>query len=101
MWDAFPLILKWLAVGLALSPLVLGLASAMVEGSILPRFIPRAEIDRLADDIMRRYPDDPEEVAYNEEYASWHRSEMYDQGKWHRVRKEIQRRLIAAVFVEE
>jgi hypothetical protein len=84
---------KWLFVGIALAPMVIGIGWGIYEGSILPRLIPRAEIDALTDDIMRRYPNDPEDAAFNETYSAWHRSNSFEQGKWHRVRKEVRRRL--------
>jgi hypothetical protein len=64
-----------------------------VEDVILPRFIPRIEIDRLADSIMRRYPTNPEKAALREEHAAWYRSDGFEQGKWRRVRKAIRARL--------
>ena len=70
MGDWFWTGLKWLAVALAVSPIVIGVCWAVVEGSILPRFIPREDIEGLADDIMRRYPADPEEAAFIEEHAA-------------------------------
>jgi hypothetical protein len=84
---------KWLFVGIALAPMVIGIGWGIYEGSILPRLIPRAEIDALTDEIMRRYPDDPEDAAFNETYNAWHRSNSFEQGKWHRVRKEVRRRM--------
>jgi hypothetical protein len=92
-WDTIAAIAKWLGIFIALSPIIGGIGWGIVEGMILPRFIPRAEIDHLADDIMRRWPEDPESAAFIEEHAAWYRSQGYEQGKWHRVRKEIQRRL--------
>jgi hypothetical protein len=91
------LVLKWMLFALALSPIVIGIGWAIVEGSILPRLIPRAEIERLADDLMRRYPADPEEAAFIEEQAAWFRSEGREQGKWHRVRRLIRLRLRASI----
>lgn len=93
--DWFSEALKWLLVGIALAPIIIGIGWSIVEGSILPRMIPRAEIASLADDIIRRHPDTPEYVAYIEEHAAWFRSHTFEQGKWHRVRKEIRRRLEA------
>jgi len=93
MWDTAVVIAKWIALLLAISPIVLGIGWGIVEGSILPRLISRAEIHVLANTLMQRRPDDPEEAAFIEEYAAWYRSESYEQGKWRRVRKEIRRRL--------
>jgi hypothetical protein len=87
------LVLKWALIALVLSPIVIGIGWGIVEGSILPRLISRAEIEHLADDLMRRYPADPEEAAFVEEHTAWYRSESYEQGKWHRVRKLIRQRL--------
>lgn len=94
--DTFYEVLRWLLVGIALSPIIIGLGWSIVEGSILPRLIPRAEIATLADDFMRRYPDNPEFAAFIEEEAAWFRSQTFEQGKWHQVRKEIRRRLETA-----
>jgi hypothetical protein len=94
--DAFSDALKWLLVGIALAPMVVGIGWGIYEGSILPRLIARADIDALADEIMRRYPDNPEEAAFIEEHAAWFRSHSFEQGRWRRVRKEVRRRLISA-----
>jgi len=59
------------------------------EFHILPRRIPREEIERLADEIRRKHPDDPDYLAYVEERAAWHRSDTFEQGKWRRVRREL------------
>lgn len=94
--DGFSEALKWLLVGITLAPIIIGIGWPIVEGSILPRLIPNAEIAALADDFLRRYPDNAEYVAYIEEHAAWFRSHTFEQGKWHRVRKEIRRRLKAS-----
>ncbi|MFG1364121.1 hypothetical protein [Xanthobacter versatilis] len=87
--------LKWLLIVAALSPIVLGIAWAICEGSVLPRLLPRAEIEAMADDVIRDHPDDPEEWAFMEEHAAWYRSHSFEHGKWHRVHKVIRRRLLA------
>ncbi len=89
MWDTALVILKWTMIALALSPIIIGLGWSIIEGSILPRLIPRAEIATLADDFLRRYPDDPEYAAFIKEQAAWFRSDAFEQGKWSRVRKLI------------
>lgn len=93
MSDCLLLIIKWALIAAALSPMVIGIGWAIVEGALLPRLIPRAEIERLADEVMARHPDDPEHAAFIEEHAAWFRSESLDQGRWRRVRKAIRRRL--------
>lgn len=86
---------KWLAIAIAMSPIVIGIGWAIVEGSILPRLVPREEIEAMAAEVMRDHPEDPEEWAFTEEHAAWYRSLSFEQGKWHRVRKAIRRRLRA------
>lgn len=93
MADSILLVLKWAFLALALSPVIAGIGWAIIVGMILPRLIPRAEIERLADEVMARHPDAPEEAAFVEEHAAWYRSESNEQGKWRRVRKAIRRRL--------
>lgn len=95
MPDWLWLALKWLVIAAAASPIVLGIGWAVVEISILPRLVPRAEIEAMADAVMRDHPDDPEEWAFMEEHAAWYQSLSFEQGKWHRVRKLIRRRLLA------
>jgi len=97
MLDWLSLILKWLAVAVALSPIVIGIGWAVIEGSILPRLVPRKEIEAMADEVMRKHPSDPEDWAFMEEHAAWYRSLSFEQGKWHRVRKLIRKRLLAGV----
>jgi hypothetical protein len=83
---------KWTLMALAASPIIIGVGWGLVE-MIRARFIPRTEIDRLADSIIHRYPADPEQAAFTEEHAAWYRSEGFEQGKWRRVRKAIRARL--------
>lgn len=82
-------------MAIAVSPIVLGIGWAVIEGSILPRLIPRDEIDRLTESVMRDHPDDPEGFAFMEEHAEWFRSHAFEQGRWRRVRKTIRWRLMA------
>lgn len=89
VWQVF----GWVLVGLALSPIALGLGWPIWQGLVRPRFIPRRKIDQLADEVMARHPDDPEAAALREEHNHWYRSDEFEQGKWHRVRMEIRRRL--------
>ena len=86
---------KWLLIAVAILPIVIGIGGAIIEGSILPRLVPRAEIEAMADAVMRDHSDDPEEWAFIEEDAAWRRSMSFEQGKWHRVRKAIRSRLLA------
>ncbi len=85
--------MTWTLYLVALVPMVVGIGWEIVEGSVLPRLIPRAEIERLVEEIFARFPMDPEEAAFAEEHAAWCRSNSLEQGKWKRVRKIIRRRL--------
>jgi hypothetical protein len=55
--------------------MILTLGSLVIDRSIRPSLIPRAEIEALADELMRRQPDDPEGAAFAAECAAWYRSE--------------------------
>jgi hypothetical protein len=64
---------------------------AQWEGVIRPGLISKAEIDRIADDMITRYGPRAEEMAFVEEDRAWRHSETYEQGKWRRVRRELWR----------
>ena len=81
-------------VGVAFGCLLLALAFEAWELSVAPRLIPRAEIDRLVAQTLARYGD-PESAAFREERHYWHRCDIFECGKWRRVRREIRRRLQA------
>ena len=69
------------------SPIWGSLLWFIYESYVRPARIPKREIDALADEVRRRSPDDPADAAFVEEQAAWYRSEMFEQGKWRRVRK--------------
>lgn len=93
MSDAVWQLPGWVLVAVALSPIVLGIGWVIWNNSVRPRFIPQDEIDQLADEMIARHPDNPELAAFREEHHHWYRGDDFEQGKWKRVRKEIQRRL--------
>lgn len=62
------------------------------QGRIRPLFIPRAEITRLADELIETHGDRAEELAAIAEDRAWRCSQTFAQAKWRRVRKELQRR---------
>jgi hypothetical protein len=80
-------------IALQLMVITVAIGSSIMDSSIRPRLIPRAEIEQLADDIMRHHPDDPEGAAYAAQCAAWYRSDGFEQGRWRRVRRAIRRRL--------
>lgn len=94
--ELFWIAVKWLSIAVAVSPIVIGIGWVLVEGSILPHLVPRAEIEAAADEVMQTHPTDPEGWAHMEEHAAWHRSQNFEQGKWRRVRMLIRKRLSAA-----
>jgi hypothetical protein len=61
------------------------------EGSIRPLLVPRKEIDALSAAMLARHGDRAEEMAFVEEDRAWRYSESFEQGKWRRVRKGIER----------
>ncbi|ATN32983.1 hypothetical protein ACO34A_04105 [Rhizobium sp. ACO-34A] len=62
------------------------------QGRIRPMFIPRAEIKRMADELLEKHGERAEEMAFIEEDRAWRYSQTFEQGKWRRVRKELERR---------
>lgn len=62
------------------------------QGCIRPMFIPRAEIEHLADELIDKHGECAEEFAAMEEDRAWRYSQNFEQGKWRRVRKELERR---------
>ncbi len=62
------------------------------QGRIRPMLIPRAEIDKLADELIDKHGERAEEFAAMEEDRAWRYSQNFEQGKWRRVRKELERR---------
>ena len=55
------------------------------QGRIRPLFIPRSEIERLADELVTAYGDRAEELAAIEEDRAWRYSQNFERGKWRRV----------------
>lgn len=86
-------IADWIVPAVIVAWLALGFGWPIVEGMILPLLIPRETITRHAQDLIRRYPDDPVMAALIEEHSAWFRSEIYEQGMWRRVRWELGRRV--------
>ena len=82
-------LLWWLLAVLCLSPIWGSLLWFMYESYIRPARIPKQYIGALAAEMRRRNPADPEDAAFTEEQVAWHRSDMFEQGKWRRVRREI------------
>jgi len=62
------------------------------QGRIRPMFIPRVEIEKLADDLTEKHGARAEEFAAIEEDRAWRYSQNFEQGKWQRVRKALERR---------
>lgn len=83
--------LKWFAIALATSPIWGAFVWVMWEGEIQPRFIPEAEINALANAHIARYGERAAEMAFIEEDRAWRYSDSFAQGKWKRVREEIER----------
>lgn len=62
------------------------------HGRVRPMLIPRFEIERIADELIERHDDRAEEFAAMEEDRAWRYSNSFEQGKWKRVRNELERR---------
>ena len=76
---------------LALMAVSVGLWHAW-DLSIRPLFVSRAEIRRMADELLARHGPRAEEIAFIEEDRAWRYADTYQQGVWRRVRNELRRR---------
>ena len=79
-------------LGAATAPIWGALLWVLWQGVIRPRLVARAEVERLAADLVARYGDRAEHIAFAKEYAAWCHSDGLEQGKWRRVRLRIERR---------
>ena len=77
----------WALAAVSTSPIWVSFLWFIYESYVRPARIPKQEIEALANEMRRRNPDDPADAAFVEEQAAWYRSEMFEQGKWRRVRK--------------
>jgi hypothetical protein len=57
-----------------------------------PLLIPKGEVDAVVDRLIAEHGPRAEEMAYAEEDRAWHDSNVYEQGRWRRVRRELWRR---------
>jgi hypothetical protein len=73
-------------------PIPLSIAWVIWDADIRPALIPRDVINRLADDLIARYGPDAETQAFSNESYEWYRSNAFERGKWHRIRRELWRR---------
>jgi hypothetical protein len=87
-------IIWWVLVTVCTVPIWGTLIWFLNELYIRPLLIPKAEIERLADELRRSHPADPVEAAFEEEQNAWYRSETFEQGKWRRVRRQLHRNQI-------
>jgi len=83
--------LMLIVIGAAASPIWGALLWVLWQGTVRPRLIPRAEIDALAAKMVARHGPRAEDVASAEEEQAWRNSRPFEQGKWWRVRKRIER----------
>ena len=84
--------LAWSMIGLALSPIWGALLIEVWQGSVKPRLIPRADLDRVAGDLVAQYRDSAGEVALRNEHRAWRDCDTFEQARWRRVRRIIGRR---------
>lgn len=81
--------LWYLIVGVAMTPIWDTFLWHTYQFSIRPRIISQEEINRLVANMLAK--PDPEEAAFVNEQAAWYRSDTFEQGKWRRVRRELQK----------
>lgn len=83
--------LFWTGAAVCLSPIWGALLWELWAGGIQPRLVPQAEIDALAAAMLDQHGHRAEEMAFVEEDRAWRYSESFEQGKWRRVRKRLER----------
>ena len=88
--------LIWIGIAAVTSPIWGALLWVLWEGRIRPRLIPGSEIDSLARAMVGRHGERAAETAFIEEDRAWRYSRPFEQGKWRRVRKRIERLEIVA-----
>jgi hypothetical protein len=76
---------------LCLFPIWGSLLWELWEGSIRPLLIPHTEIDALSVAMLVQHADRAEEMAFIQEDRAWRYSDSFEQGKWRRIRKTIER----------
>jgi len=84
-------IVAWLAIAAAASPIWGALLYVLWRNVICPRLIPAADIERLAADLRERHGERAAEAASAGEFQAWRHSDGVAQGKWRRVRRQIER----------
>jgi len=89
--DTLKEVVFWIAIGAATAPIWGAFLWELWEGGIRPRFVARAEIDAMSASMLARHGDRAEEMAFIEEDRAWRYSESFQQGKWRRVRKRIEK----------
>ncbi|RFC68433.1 MULTISPECIES: hypothetical protein [Mesorhizobium] len=90
---------NWVLWVIALSPAWSMFLWGFWQQSVLPRLIELGEIKAEADCLIAQYGSRAEEIAFLEEDRAWRYSQNFQQGKWHRVRKELWRRYDAGEWV--
>lgn len=88
MWKSW----DWIFWVIALSPAWGAFLLHFWQHDFLPRLITLGEIKLEADRLIEQYGSRAEEIAFIEEDSAWRYSQTVQQGKWHRVRKELWRR---------
>lgn len=83
--------LIWAGIVACLSPIWGALVWELWAGWVRPRLLAREVIRRQADAYLRRYGVGAEEMVFIEEDRAWRYSDSSEQGKWRRVRREIER----------
>ena len=86
----------WVSAGIVglvcLSPIWGALLWHVWDLHVRPRLISAAEVRALADDLIAKHGPRAEEIALIEEDRAWRYCETFQQGRWHRVRRELWRR---------
>ncbi len=81
-----------------LSPIWGTLLWSVWQGSVRPRLIPRREIAAKVEEVYAQHGERAFDIVCMEEHRAWYDSDIFEQGRWARVRSEIMRRERARGF---
>ena len=90
--DIFKEMILWLVIGAASAPIWGSLLYVLWQGVVRPRLIAAKEVERLAAELLERHADRAADAAFADECHAWRHSNSFEQAKWRRVRRQIERR---------
>jgi hypothetical protein len=88
----FLVCLKYTAILVVTSPIWLTIFLEVWQGIVKPGLISKTDIDLLVKGLIAEHGVQAARIAFIDEDRAWRLGDSFEQGKWRRVRKEIERR---------